>query len=34
MEKTEEHRFSQPAQMINGKLTYHQVAEQADLALK
>jgi uncharacterized protein (DUF488 family) len=29
MEKTEEHRFSQPAQMINGKLTYHHVAEQA-----
>src|SRR5438552_170865 len=26
-EKTEEHRFSEPAQLVGGKLTYHQLQE-------
>jgi uncharacterized protein (DUF488 family) len=33
-EKSEEHRFSKPAQILEGKLTYHQISEQAALALK
>jgi len=32
-QKTEEHRYSQPAQIINGQLTYHQVEPQPQLAL-
>ena len=32
-EKTEEHRYSQPAQIVNGRLTYHNLAPQPQLAL-
>ncbi len=32
-EKTEEHRYSQPAQIINGRLTYHKVDPQSQLVL-
>jgi len=32
-QKTEEHRYSHPAQIINGQLTYHKVEPQPQLAL-
>jgi uncharacterized protein (DUF488 family) len=33
-EKTEEHRLSKPAQIVDGKLTYRHITEQSQLALK
>jgi|SRR5437660_8902737 len=32
--KTEDHRYSQPAQILNGRLTYHQIEPQAEFALE
>ena len=32
-QKTEDHRYSQPAQILNGQLTYHKVEPQPQLAL-
>ena len=32
-QKTEDHRYSQPAQIINGQLTYHNIEPQPQLAL-
>ncbi len=33
-EKTEEHRYSQPAQLISGRLSYHKVEPQSQLSFK